>query len=158
MAKKVRLHATQESDEANYAGNRYRVDNSGDVWVDEDAVAPLVEKGGFVPDPMPVIEVPHGNIRVIHTSDPTALCSHRGQEFNLEADGSLIVPVEAVEHLAAHGFLPVSEERQGYFQPIIAPIFDPPVEVASEPALEPVVEPIAAPIPDPAPENRASAP
>lgn len=161
MAKKVRLRATQESDEANWAGNRYRVDNSGDIWVDEEAVAPLVEKGGYIPDPAPVVELPHGNIRVIHTSDPSALCSHRGQEFRLEADGSLIVPIEAVEHLKAHGFLPISEERQAYFQPIIAPI-DLPVDAKQEAAVEPVqvpvVEPTAEPQADPDPEDRASAP
>jgi hypothetical protein len=155
---KVRLHATQESDEANFGANRYRVDNNGDVDVDEEAVEALVAKGGFILDPAPPVEVPHGNIRVQHVSDPAAMCAHRGMEFALESDGSVIVPIEAVEHLRAHGFHPVPE--------VIAPVAEPvaPVEqLAPEPVAEPipepaVVAPVAGPAPEQAPEDRASAP
>lgn len=152
MAKKVRLHATQESDEANWSGNRYRVNNDREIWVDEEAVAPLVAIGGYVPDPAPLVEVPHGNIRVIHTSDPMALCAHAGREFALESDGSLIVPIEAVEHLAAHGFTPVSEQVSA---PVVAPEPVPVAPPAPVVELEPEVhqeaaakaEPVAEPHP-----------
>lgn len=109
---KVRLHAPPGTDEVCYSssfGKPLRVDNDGTVEVDEEEVAPLLEKGGFTRDPIPPVEVPDGSVRVVHLSDPAALCSHAGVEFSHEADGSIVVPVTAVEHLAAHGFIPAPE-------------------------------------------------
>lgn len=113
MAKptKVRLYATQGSDEANHSMSTkpYRVDNNGIVEVDEEAVGPLLEKGGFIRVEEPEVEVPTGSVRVVHVSDPDATCSHAGVSFAPESDGSIVVPVTAAPHLAAHGFVPAPE-------------------------------------------------
>ncbi len=136
---KVRLHATQGSDEANWSGSStpYRVDNDGSVEVDEEAVPALLEKGGFILDALPPVEVPHGSIRVAHVSDPGALCAHAGAEFVLEADGTLIVPVEAVFALGAHGFRPVpaaAPEAAEVAEPMAA------ADTSAEPAAVPTAD------------------
>ena len=48
MMRMVKLRAGQGADEANFAGNRYRVANDGTVLVDAEAVAPLIAIGGSV--------------------------------------------------------------------------------------------------------------
>jgi hypothetical protein len=103
----VRLRATQGADEANYAGVAHRVDNSGHITVDMAAVAPLIEKGGFViddPEVQQPVAVPEGFIRMEHEWDGSATCSCRGQSYTVDDDGFVNVPVEAVADLIPHGF------------------------------------------------------
>ena len=105
---KVRLHAPPGTDEANssFSPVPYRADNDGIVEVDEEAVGPLLEKGGFtLVDPPGIVEVPHGFVQVVHPTDAGASCSFGGESYVPDADGVLTVPCEAVGDLLAHGFI-----------------------------------------------------
>lgn len=152
MSRKVRLQAPKGTDEANWSGSPvpYRVDNDGYAEVDEEAVGPLLEKGGFILEPDPV-EVAHGNIRVKHVSDPAALCAHGGEQFSLQPDGSLVVPVEAVAHLKAHGFHPLPEAPPAEVAPEAPPAPKGKAKAAADPAPDPT------PAAEPAPEASPSA-
>jgi hypothetical protein len=113
---KIRLFSNQGSDECNYGSQRYRVSNAGIVEVDAEAVGPLLAVGGFsLAEEVPPVAVDHGTIRVMHVSDPTATCSFAGVSYIPTEDGSVTVPMEAVPHLAWHGFVPVP--RSGRLTP-----------------------------------------
>jgi len=102
----VKLGSGQGADECNYAGQRYRVDNDGTVLVDKEAVGPLLAIGGFVLADPPVVQVPHGSVRVMHKSDPAATASVAGVRYAPDGEpaGGFEVPIAAVADLAAHGF------------------------------------------------------
>lgn len=117
MGRKVRLRATQGATEANWSGSDkpYLVNpGTGMVMVDEEAVGPLVEKGGFVvanPEQPHDDEEEHEMVRMKHRSDPTASVSHGGETYDPDADGMILVPSHAVEHLEPHGFVPFTDEK-----------------------------------------------
>jgi hypothetical protein len=105
---KVRLIAPKGTDECNYRGERYRVDNDGIVEVDAAAVAPLLATGGFaLADPVPPVAVAHGTVELVHRSDPVAEATVAGVTYVPDASGIIRVPVEQVDTLKAHGFDPV---------------------------------------------------
>lgn len=109
----VRLRSTQGADECNWGGQRYRVDNDGTAWVDEEAVGPLLEKGGFVLVDLPApVEVAVGMIRLIHSHDPAATATFAGKTYLPDADGIVTVPLEALGLLSAHGFVIASPPRR----------------------------------------------
>jgi len=105
MPKFVKLHAQQGSDEANHAGVSYRVDNEGNVNVPEDAVAPLMSVGGFIPLDDGRDEVPDGLVALKHNVGAAA-CSWSGKTFLCRPeDGVFFVPCAAAADLFAHGFV-----------------------------------------------------
>jgi hypothetical protein len=109
MMRMVKLRAGQGADEANFAGDRYRVNNDKTVMVDEGAVDALLQVGGFVrADPPGPVEVPHGNVQVQHRSDPTTVVSWGGQTYVPDADGILVLPLESLPAIRPHGFEVIS--------------------------------------------------
>jgi hypothetical protein len=104
---KIRLISNQNGDECNYGSERFRIANDGTVWVPAAAVGPLLAIGGFsLADEIPPVAVAHGSVRLVHRSDPTAVCSHAGITYAPE-DGIITVPIEAAPDLACHGFAPL---------------------------------------------------
>ncbi len=99
MANK-KLKAPKGTDEVNVGTESYRVDNDQIVEVPEEAVAPLLERGGFTEvDAEP--DVPEGFVLVGHP-DPHASC---GQG---EKCGDFFkVPAAIASELIGHGFYPV---------------------------------------------------
>jgi hypothetical protein len=100
----VQLRASQGSDECNFGGRRFRVDDDGTVWVPEEGIAPLLLVGGYSLVDPPGPPEPSGDARVRHRSDPAAACSFRGVVYTPDAGGVLTVPVIAVPELTSHGF------------------------------------------------------
>ena len=98
----VRLHAPVGTDEASVGDQLYPVDNDGTVLVPEEAVATLTETAGFTRDPAPV-DVPEGSVRMFH--EDGVGCSFGGASFEPGSDGSVVVPLDAVGPLEAHGFV-----------------------------------------------------
>jgi hypothetical protein len=109
---KVRLKSNQGSDEANFGSNRYRVANDGTVMVDAEAVEPLVAIGGFSRvDPVPPVEVAHGDVRVRNDRDPTGSLSWNGTSYEPDAAGIIVVPIESLTDISPHGFASVPSRR-----------------------------------------------
>jgi hypothetical protein len=100
MAKRtVKLKVAHGTDEVNADGQAYRVDNDDTVEVPEEAVAPLLEKGGCVVVDEAAPVVPKGFALLEH-DDPNASVSHG------ERDGNYIrVPLDKVNvYIQSHGF------------------------------------------------------
>jgi hypothetical protein len=106
---KIRLRAPRGTDEANSSMSSvpYKVGLDGTVEVDEEAVAPLLARGGFTLADVRQEPVPDGLVRMAHQSDPHASCSFDGVAYAPGPDGFLLVPAGAVEALSAHGFVSV---------------------------------------------------
>jgi hypothetical protein len=106
---KIRLRAPRGTDEANSSMSSvpYKVGLDGTVEVDEEAVAPLLARGGFTLADVRQEPVPDGLVRMAHHSDPHASCSFDGVAYAPGPDGFLLVPAGAVEALTAHGFVSV---------------------------------------------------
>jgi hypothetical protein len=114
---KVRLKAPVGTDEANHSvsfGKPYKVDpNTGIVEVDPEAVAPLLDKGGFtLADPPAPVAIADGMEELVNQDDPGASVSFDGKSYAPDADGVLQVPVKAVHALRAHGFRPKAESHE----------------------------------------------
>jgi hypothetical protein len=100
----VKLWSHQGADECNIGTKGYRVDNDGSVWVPEEGIGPLLEKGGFVlADPPARQPVVSGFAHMMHP-DPTATCSIRGVVYTADERGALTVPAAVAHELLAHGF------------------------------------------------------
>lgn len=106
MSKK--LKAPRGTDEANADGKIFRVDNDGTVDVPNDAVGPLLERGGFVEVVEPAA-VPDGHGLVMH-DDPGASCD--GEKVG----DAFVVPIGKVAELASHGFRAI--EHAGAAAPV----------------------------------------
>lgn len=107
---KTRLKAPPGTSEANWSGSPkpYPVGLDGTVEVDEGAVAPLLDRGGFTEVQEEEEEpVSAGMATLVHQSGSSVNGSFNGQPFESDEDGVVVVPVEAVEALASHGFSPV---------------------------------------------------
>src|ERR1700734_3903591 len=111
---KVRLRNMNGADEANYSGAKpYRMANNGVFEVDEEAVGPLLERGGFIlADPVPPVAVAHGFIRMQNLADRGASCSFGGVSYAPDADGCVVVPIEGAAILEGHGFIRVLQRRE----------------------------------------------
>ena len=107
MSRKVRLRAQSGTDEANHAGKLYRVNNDHIVEVDEEAVGPLVERGGFELAEPDVDPVQPGFVRARAVG--IAGCSWGGQNFEPDADGVFNVPIGSMDDLAPHGFVGIED-------------------------------------------------
>jgi hypothetical protein len=111
---KVRLHSNRGALEANWSGSPtpYRVDNNGNVEVDEEAVGPLLERGGFtlvdVPSP---VAVQAGFCVVENLNDPNAAFSYEGVSYEPDANGLLTIPLDAASVFESHGFTLVSQAK-----------------------------------------------
>lgn len=99
----VRMRAPKGTDEANVGADLYRVDNSGDIEVPEEAVATLTG-AGFRVEAGPV-PVPEGRARMRAPEGATS-CSVAGEVCEVE-DGVVDVPIVGVAALIAHGFEPI---------------------------------------------------
>jgi hypothetical protein len=137
---KIRLRAPRGTDEANSSMSSvpYKVGLDGTVEVDEEAVAPLLARGGFTLADVRQEPVPDGLVRMAHHSDPHASCSFDGVAYAPGPDGFLLVPAGAVEALTAHGFVSVvSVEPEAVIaaeEPAAAPSAAAP-EAPAEPAV-----------------------
>jgi hypothetical protein len=107
----VKLWAGRGTDEANFGSHRYRVWNDGSIWVDAEAVGPLVAVGGFALADPPARQAATGFARMAHRSDRTASCSFAGVTYVADADGVLTVPIAMAAELLAHGFAYVGPRR-----------------------------------------------
>src|SRR5208282_2971549 len=96
MAKTMKMRSNQGTEEVNFEGKSYRVQN-GEVEVPSEAASALLLVGGFSVeeqrDP-----VPAGFVRVCHPDGATS-CSWSGVAYNVNDDGSFDVPAAAVADL-----------------------------------------------------------
>lgn len=101
-----KLRAPRGTDEVNFGDRAYRVDNSGEVEVPEEAVPSLLATAGCIEVAAPA-ETPDGFVRVVH-DDATAVSI--GQiAYERASDGAFLVPAHAAADLVAHGFRAVEE-------------------------------------------------
>ena len=104
----LKLRAPPGTDEANYGTERYRVDNSGEVEMPDDAVEGLLAVGGFVPStPASGQFVSVGDLLYANPNDPSASFSWGGVSYTADTNGNIAAPAEIGAQLASHGFLPV---------------------------------------------------
>lgn len=112
---KTRLKAPPGTSEANWSGSPkpYPVGLDGTVEVDDEAVAPLLDRGGFT-EVKEEVEVPSaGTVKLVHTSGAHVSGTANDQPFDSDDKGVVVVPAEAEAVLARHGFLPFVEPDQG---------------------------------------------
>ncbi len=98
-----KLRAPPGTDEANFAGERFRVDNDGTIDVPDAAAPELLKIGGFVE----VKEIPpltDGSVRMMGPDGATSV-SWGGQSFAAVKEGVFDVPLASVHELASHGFV-----------------------------------------------------
>lgn len=101
----VNLIAPPGTDEANFAGNRYRVGNNGTINVPVEASVGLLATGGFIVSPeKTVVELCGGYSAFHNLDDPTASFSFGGVSYTPDDKGVILAPNEAVSSVVAHGF------------------------------------------------------
>ena len=104
----ITLRAVFGQDEANHGTVRFLVDDKGLIEVPVEAVFPLTTTGGFAFAPTDGGAISVGVIKLHH--DDAAGCSYAGCRYLVDVNGDVLVPVEAVSELLAHGFVPVFKQ------------------------------------------------
>ncbi|HYA07493.1 MAG TPA: hypothetical protein VEF90_16530 [Xanthobacteraceae bacterium] len=104
---KRKLHVQKGTDEVNFDGKLYRVDNNGDVEVPVEAIEPLLKVGGCTIDDDTGPD-PDGFVRVRHNGDATS-CSWGSATYEARPDGTFLIPAVAADDLSSHGFVGVEE-------------------------------------------------
>lgn len=114
------------SEGANFGTKLFKLDDNGDVFVPDEAVATLSGVGGFELI-VEAQEIPQGQVKLRSLIGPQA-CSSNGVSYSTGENDEVIVPTDVAEALLSHGFALVADDKN------IAPV----APVAEEPA--PVVE------------------
>lgn len=106
-----RLKAQPGTDEANYGGSRFRVDNDGFVEVPDEAAPSLIDRGGFVDAadaPVNMGEAATSPVCRMLAPENAGPVSWAGQVYEI-AEGLVLVPPAASVDLAAHGFVLIKD-------------------------------------------------
>jgi hypothetical protein len=154
-----RLRAPKGTDEANFGQTAFKVGDDGTVEVPDEAVGSLTSVGGFseIQEPAPVVDHDPSDGAKLKAPEGATSCSWGGQTFDVDENGTVKVPQEAVGDMIGHGF-EVIEKIVAEVEQKIENLIDPAPAPAPAP-VDPVSPPAAAEVPPaPAPDEAEAIP